>query len=81
MLCEDLAAERNPVPRTSWQKSSMKLVTIGGTWFLSIYQPSVHHEKNVLLYFHGGGFVIGEGRSAVTGFAASVLSKSFGDAK
>ncbi|CAF9938510.1 hypothetical protein IMSHALPRED_000825 [Imshaugia aleurites] len=53
---------------------------IGGIWFPTVYQPGSHDERNTVLYFHGGAFVIGDGRLAVSGFAAATLAKSF-DAK
>lgn len=53
---------------------------IGGVWFPTVYQPSSDDGRNVVLYFHGGAFVIGDGRPAVSGFAAATLAKSF-DAK
>ncbi len=50
---------------------------IGGTWFPTVYQPGSDDGRNVVLYFHGGAFVIGDGRPAVCGFAAATLAKSF----
>ena len=60
---------------------SIRPTTIGGIWYPNPYNPSADKGQNVVLYFHGGGFVIGEGRSAVTGFAASKLAKAFRNAK
>ena len=54
---------------------------IGATWYPDIYDPSSDDGRDVVLYFHGGAFVIGEGRSAVTEFAASTLSNAFHNAK
>ena len=54
---------------------------IGAIWYPSIYDPSSDNGRDVVLYFHGGAFVIGEGRSAVTEFAASTLSNAFHNAK
>ena len=54
---------------------------IGATWFPSVYKSGSDNGLDVVLYFHGGGFVMGEGRSGVTQFAASKLSKSFNNAK
>lgn len=50
---------------------------IGGIWFPTVYQPGSDDGRNVVLYFHGGAFVIGDGRPAVCGFAAATLAKSF----
>ena len=53
---------------------------IGGVWFPTVYRPGADDGQNVILYFHGGAFVIGDGRPGVSGFAAATLAKSF-DAK
>lgn len=53
---------------------------IGGIWFPTLHQPGSDDDRNIVLYFHGGAFVIGDGRIAVSGFAAATLAKSF-DAK
>ena len=50
---------------------------VGGIWFPTVYQPSSDDGRNVVLYFHGGAFVIGTGRPGVSGFAAATLAKSF----
>ena len=53
---------------------------IGGTWFSTVHRPGSDDDRNTVLYFHGGAFVIGDGRIAVSGFAAATLAESF-DAK
>ena len=53
---------------------------VGGVWLPTVHQPSDDDNGNVVLYFHGGAFVIGDGRNAVSGFAAATLAKAF-DAK
>ena len=35
---------------------------IGATWYPSVYDPSSDDGRDMVLYFHGGAFVIGEGR-------------------
>lgn len=42
--------------------STLKPETIGGTWFP--YVPESFAEKTILLYFHGGAFIQGDGRDA-----------------
>ena len=53
---------------------------IGGIWFPTVHQPASDDDRNIVLYFHGGAFVIGDGQIAVSGFASATLAKSF-DAK
>ena len=35
----------------------------GGTWFSNVRKRNPSHTIRVVLYFHGGAFVVGEGRS------------------
>jgi len=52
--------------------SQTKPETIGGTWYPK--RPSSASEiGNVVLHFHGGAYVIGDGRKADAGFAAKTL--------
>lgn len=69
------------VYRSVLKDTVIQPTVIGATWYPSTYDPSSDDERDVVLYFHGGAFVIGEGRSAVTEFAASTLSNSFHNAK
>ena len=48
----------------------------GGTWFPSLYNLNSGHEKRVVLYCHGGAFVLGEGRPADCGFVLKQLSEN-----
>lgn len=43
---------------------------VGSTWYPKRYSPD---EKYVVLHFHGGAYVIGDGRTADTGWAANTL--------
>ena len=52
--------------------TDVKPETTGGTWFPNLHNPDSGHEKRVVLYCHGGAFVLGEGRS---GFALKTLSE------
>jgi len=51
----------------------VKPITVGGTWTPSA--PSGKEDIDVVLYFHGGGYVIGHGRDTDAGFAANTLVK------
>ena len=48
---------------------------VGGTWFPNRYQPQIDDHIHIVLYFHGGAFVLGEGRTADCGFAGETLAK------
>lgn len=61
--------------------TSIQPTTIEGIWYPSVYDSTSDKGRNVVLYFHGGAIVIGEGRSALTGFAAATLAKAFHNAK
>lgn len=56
--------------------TDVKPETTGGTWFPNLHNPDSGHEKRVVLYCHGGAFVLGEGRSADCGFAWKTLSEN-----
>lgn len=51
---------------------------VGGTWFPSPFQaPSDGFEDiDVILHFHGGAFVVGDGRTDYSGFQAGLLTKN-----
>ncbi|KAI4114309.1 MAG: hypothetical protein LQ338_008023 [Usnochroma carphineum] len=51
---------------------------VGGTWFPRLYQPSNDARKQVVLHFHGGGYVLGGTRDSECGFAANNLFKHTG---
>lgn len=54
--------------------TDIKPESTGGTWFPSLHNPNSEHERKVVLYCHGGAFVLGEGRPAECGFALKQLS-------
>lgn len=51
---------------------------LGLTWTPSRPPPTVTADTIVALHFHGGGYVIGDGRDHDTGFLATTLSGSMG---
>lgn len=66
---------RGPLASKSTQPT-----TIGGTWFPRVPGPDVI-SKTVMLYFHGGAFIAGDGRDAQCGsIAAKLLEKGGADA-
>ncbi|KAJ6139232.1 hypothetical protein N7471_005718 [Penicillium samsonianum] len=50
-------------------------VPIGGTWFPSLYQynTTTTQDKPVVLNFHGGSYIIGDGRTSSCQFLANSL--------
>jgi len=47
---------------------------IGGTWYPSRIDHA-NPPKDVVLHFHGGGYTLGDGRTADCGFGASIILK------
>ena len=55
-------------------ETDIQPAVIGGTWIPAPYQPSPGaEEQTVVLYFHGGALVMGDGRTIESGFAANTL--------
>lgn len=55
-------------------ESSIVPAPIGGTWLpgpVSAYKPGPH--RRVMLHFHGGAFVLGDGRTEQIGFLANTI--------
>ncbi|KAF2434212.1 alpha/beta-hydrolase [Tothia fuscella] len=57
--------------------SNIKPATIGATWTLKAFNPATDNADNVdvVLHFHGGAYVIGNGRDEDVGFLAKTLLK------
>ncbi|KAL9000457.1 MAG: hypothetical protein Q9169_000974 [Polycauliona sp. 2 TL-2023] len=49
-------------------------VEVGGTWYPTIYGPADAKRKAVILHFHGGAYVVGDGRKSDFGFGAGLLT-------
>jgi acetyl esterase/lipase len=54
------------------QDNEIKPQTIGGTWYPS-RPSSASVTGDVVLHFHGGAYVIGDGRTKDAGFAAKTI--------
>jgi len=55
--------------------------TVGGTWYPSAYSSSnssLKETETVVLHFHGGAYVGGDGRFDDCGFLASTLIRHAG---
>jgi acetyl esterase/lipase len=48
---------------------------VGGTWYPAALQRSQAEDADVVLHFHGGAYVIGDGRDKDAGFAAVTILK------
>ncbi|KAI9848575.1 MAG: hypothetical protein M1837_007244 [Sclerophora amabilis] len=57
------------------QDSEVRPAVIGGTWFPSPYRSEDEQEKKVVLHFHGGAYVMGDGRQRESGYGAGLLIK------
>ena len=55
------------------QDPEIKPLEVGGTWYPSKPAPGKEGRAEVVLHFHGGAFVIGDGRNADTGFLAKTF--------
>jgi len=68
-------------PQEDWaytgpaEDRTIKPEKIGGTWHPSPLQRSQADGADVVIHFHGGGYVIGDGRDADAGFAAQTILK------
>lgn len=56
----------------------IKPATICGYWYPSPYNHDEDSTKKIVLHFHGGAFVIGDCRPAVSGYAAGLLTQYIG---
>ncbi|KAL8845151.1 MAG: hypothetical protein Q9176_000319 [Flavoplaca citrina] len=52
----------------------IKPVEVGGTWYPTVYGPGDAKRKAVILHFHGGAFVVGDGRKSDFGHGAGLLT-------
>jgi acetyl esterase/lipase len=57
------------------EDSQIKPTKLGATWTPSALQRSQVDDADVVLHFHGGAYVIGNGRDADTGFTARTFLK------
>lgn len=56
-------------------ETDIQPAVVGGTWLPAPYQRSPGaEEQTVVLYLHGGAFVMGEGRTAQSALAANTLT-------
>ena len=50
---------------------------VGGTWYPGSYSPdSQEKRKGVILHFHGGAYIIGDGRKEDLGFGAGLMTRN-----
>ncbi|KAJ5120280.1 Alpha/beta hydrolase fold-3 [Penicillium bovifimosum] len=52
-------------------------VTVGGTWFPTLYQytTTTEEDKHVIIHFHGGSYILGDGRTSTCHSLAKNLLK------
>ncbi|KAB8297784.1 hypothetical protein EYC80_001583 [Monilinia laxa] len=59
--------------------STITPVPIGGTFYPSPPPLSLSPDSTIVLHFHGGAFMYGDGRTKTCGFAAKILGRHLGD--
>ncbi|KAL8830743.1 MAG: hypothetical protein Q9170_005592 [Blastenia crenularia] len=52
----------------------IKPAEVGGTWYPTVYGPGDAKRKTVILHFHGGAFIVGDGRKKDLGYGAHLLT-------
>ncbi len=57
-------------------KPAIQPTVIGATWFPKLYNPTNDNGKNIILHFHGGGYVLGGSRDTACNFSANNLIKA-----
>ncbi|KAI1841491.1 hypothetical protein JX265_009942 [Neoarthrinium moseri] len=71
-----------PAPKSFYKgplESTVMPTTIGGTWYPKpVSKPTIKPDGCVVLHFHGGAFVIGDGRTDTLGFLANTLVQQGG---
>ncbi|KAI1127084.1 alpha/beta hydrolase fold-3 domain-containing protein [Nemania abortiva] len=73
---QTVAPSNSDVYKGPLASETVKPATIGGTWYPGV--PADIAGKTIVLYFHGGGFIEGNGRSASCGPLAKRLLKKGG---
>ncbi|KAJ5558844.1 Alpha/beta hydrolase fold-3 [Penicillium sp. DV-2018c] len=55
----------------------VKPATVGGTWFPTLYQytTTTEEDKHVIMHFHGGSYILGDGRTSTCHSLAKNLLK------
>ncbi|KAL9003710.1 MAG: hypothetical protein Q9188_003433 [Gyalolechia gomerana] len=71
---ERIAPSNKDIYRGVLNDPEIKPVEIGATWYPSIYAPGDAKRKTIILHFHGGAFVIGDGRQKDLGYGASLMT-------
>ncbi len=54
-------------------KPAIQPIVIGATWFPKLYNPTNDNVKNIILHFHGGGYVLGGSRDTNCNYSANNL--------
>lgn len=58
----------------------VKPVPIGGVWYPKSHSKEAKEDRDYILHFHGGAYVIFSGREKDSGYPARTLSRGFDDA-
>ncbi|KAL8932558.1 MAG: hypothetical protein Q9216_006785 [Gyalolechia sp. 2 TL-2023] len=71
---ERIAPSKRDIYRGVLSGPEIKPVEIGATWYPTLYDPGDVKRKTVILHFHGGAYIFGDGRKKDLGYGASLLT-------
>ncbi|KAL8918002.1 MAG: hypothetical protein Q9172_005593 [Xanthocarpia lactea] len=71
---ERISPSQKDVYRAVLDDREIKPVQVGGTWFPTVYDPADGKRQAVILHFHGGAFVLGDGRKRDLSYGAGLLT-------
>ena len=68
-----ISPSKKPIYHKLLQQPNVRPTTTGGTWYSSAYKAG--DEDPVILHFHGGAYVLGEGRPSDVDFSGKTFVK------
>ncbi|KAL8680875.1 MAG: hypothetical protein Q9224_006906 [Gallowayella concinna] len=71
---ERIAPSQKNIYRGVLNDREIKPVEVGGTWYPTVYEQGNARRRAVILHFHGGAFIIGDGRKNDLGHGAGLLT-------
>ncbi|KAL8950104.1 MAG: hypothetical protein Q9183_007548 [Haloplaca sp. 2 TL-2023] len=74
---ERIAPSKKDIYKGVLEDEEVKPVEVGGTWYPGPFSPDNQEKrKGVILHFHGGAYIVGDGRKADLGFGAGLLTRN-----
>ncbi|KAL8818379.1 MAG: hypothetical protein Q9223_002976 [Gallowayella weberi] len=71
---ERIAPSQKNIYRGVLNDGEIKPAEVGGTWYPTVYEPGDARRRAIILHFHGGAFVLGDGRQSDIGHGAGLLT-------